>query len=62
MSKSTVAARKTNGAFQNWIATERKGTTAGSSTMKFKNGKVVLVDIYLDVPALLTEGDVLPRA
>jgi steroid delta-isomerase-like uncharacterized protein len=39
-------------------ATGRRGTTAGSSTMEFKNGKIVLVDIYFDVQALLTDVDV----
>ena len=43
-------------------ATGRKGTTPGSSTMEFKNGKIVLVDVYFDVPALLADMDVLPGA
>ena len=34
-------------------ATGRKGNTSGSTTMKFKNGKIVLVDLYFNVSALL---------
>ena len=35
------------------LASGRRGTTTGSSTMKFKNGKIVLVDLYFNVSALL---------
>jgi steroid delta-isomerase-like uncharacterized protein len=43
-------------------ATGRTGTTAGSSTMKFENGKIVLVDIYFDVLTLLADMGVSRRA
>ena len=43
-------------------ATGCEGSTTGSSTMRFKNGKIVLVDVYFDALALLADMDVSPGA
>ena len=44
------------------LATGRRATTTGSSTMELRKGKIVLVDIYFNVPALLAEMKVVSGA